>query len=164
MLITLKCSWSATAWVLKGLEETFLAEIARGLHELYYKTRTGITTWSKVGNCVYWPTYSCNGIYCYTISVNSYSCINSYSGVASILHHQCTYTKAVIFNTHIMVLLGVHLLWYWFTKQDCLIPMYTYIPFHVVIWKPSSHSLPTSSGILQISSQWGQHICSSCYI
>ena len=40
----LKCSWSATAWVLKGLEETFLAEIARGLHELHYKTRTGITT------------------------------------------------------------------------------------------------------------------------
>ena len=26
-------------------------------------------------NCVYWPIYSCNGIYCYTISVNSYSCI-----------------------------------------------------------------------------------------
>ncbi len=44
MLDILKCSWSATAWVLKGLEETFLAEIARGLHELYYKTRTRITT------------------------------------------------------------------------------------------------------------------------
>ena len=68
MLDILKCSWSATAWVLKGLEETFLAEIARGLHELYYKTRTRITTWSKVDNCVYWPSKSCNDIYCYTIT------------------------------------------------------------------------------------------------
>ncbi len=33
MVDTLKCSWSATARILKGLEEAFLAEIAGSLHE-----------------------------------------------------------------------------------------------------------------------------------
>ena len=45
-LDVMKCSWSATAWVLQGLEETFLAEFATGLHELHYKQgkelRTGM--------------------------------------------------------------------------------------------------------------------------
>ena len=36
-LDVMKCSRSATAWVLKGLEETFLAEFATGLHKLHYK-------------------------------------------------------------------------------------------------------------------------------
>ena len=31
-LDVMKCSWSATAWVLKGLEESFLAESGEGLH------------------------------------------------------------------------------------------------------------------------------------
>ena len=31
-LDVMKCSWSANAWVLKGLEESFLAESGEGLH------------------------------------------------------------------------------------------------------------------------------------
>ena len=40
----MKCSRSATAWVLKGLEEAFLAEFATGLHKLHYKQRKELRT------------------------------------------------------------------------------------------------------------------------
>ena len=36
-LDVMKCSWSAITWVLEGLEETFLAQVGRGLHEIHYR-------------------------------------------------------------------------------------------------------------------------------
>ena len=37
-LHVMKYSWSATdTWVLEGLEETYLAQVGRGLHEIHYR-------------------------------------------------------------------------------------------------------------------------------